>query len=215
MSQGTKGTRQTRAEQRLQRQEERRREEERLAQRRRLTRIGWGLAGLAALALVTFLIVRAVQAAQIAPPDHIPGVATYSKLANNHVDGPVTYPQTPPVGGPHNPIWLNCGIYDAPVANENAVHSLEHGAVWMTYLPSLPTSEIDQLRSLVSGHAYVILSPYPGLPAPVVISAWGLQLQVQSASDPRLAQFIAKYEQGTQAPEQGAACTGGTGNPSH
>lgn len=214
MSQGTK-TRQTRAEQWQQRREERRREEERLARRRRLTRVGWGLAGLAGLALVTFLVVRAVQAARNAPPDHIPGVVTYSNLANNHVSGPVNYPQTPPVGGPHNPVWLNCGIYDTPVANVNAVHSLEHGAVWMTYLPDLPTSQVNQLRSLASGHAYVILSPYPGLPAPVVISAWGLQLRVQSASDPRLAQFIAKYEQGTQAPEQGAPCTGGTGTPSN
>jgi hypothetical protein len=143
----------------------------------------------------------------------IPGVVTYSNLARTHVTGPVTYAQNPPVGGPHDPVWLNCGIYTSPVRNENAVHSLEHGAVWITYQPSLPESAVQHLVTLVKGHAYVILSPYPGLPAPVVASAWGLQLKLQSATDPRIAQFIQKYANGPQAPEPGGECTGGTGTP--
>ena len=39
----------------------------------------------------------------------------------------------PPVGGAHDPEWLECGAYDAPVRDENAVHDLEHGTVWITY----------------------------------------------------------------------------------
>lgn len=143
----------------------------------------------------------------------IKGVVTYSNLSRNHVTGTINYPQVPPVGGNHNPVWLNCGIYTAPVANENAVHSMEHGAVWITYQPSLSSSAVQTLQNLVHGHTYVILSPYPGLPDPVVISAWGVQLKVNSANDPRLAQFIAKYEQGPQTPEPGSPCTGGTGTP--
>jgi hypothetical protein len=144
---------------------------------------------------------------------NIPGVVTFQNLTRNHVSGKVAYPQVPPVGGDHNPVWLNCGIYSQSVINENAVHSMEHGAVWITYQPSLAQQDIDQLKSLVRGHSYVLLSPYPGLPSPVVISAWGLQLQVKSASDSRLAQFISRYEQGPQTPEHGAACSGGIGTP--
>jgi hypothetical protein len=143
----------------------------------------------------------------------IPGVVTYSNLARTHVTGTVTYAQNPPVGGPHNPVWLNCGVYTAPVANENAVHSLEHGAVWITYQPSLAQSAVQQLLNLVKGHSYVILSPYPGLPAPVVASAWGVQLKLQTASDLRIAEFIHKYANGPQAPEPGGECSGGTGSP--
>lgn len=143
----------------------------------------------------------------------IKGVVTYSNLSREHVTGRVNYPQVPPVGGPHYPIWLNCGIYDKPVVNENAVHSMEHGAVWITYQPSLSSADVQILRNLVHGHSYIILSPYPGLPTPVVITAWGVQLKVNSAHDPRLAQFIAEYEQGPQTPEPGAACTGGVGSP--
>jgi hypothetical protein len=145
--------------------------------------------------------------------DDIPGIVTYSNLSQNHVTGKVTYPQNPPVGGPHNAVWQNCGMYSTPVANENGVHSLEHGAVWITYQPSLSDQQVEQLRALVRGHGHALLSPYPGLPSPVVISAWGIQLQVKNASDPRLAAFLSKYEQGPQTPEPGAACSGGTGTP--
>jgi len=150
---------------------------------------------------------------QSASNGNISGVVTYSNLSRNHVTGTVNYPQVPPVGGDHNPVWQNCGIYTSPVPNENAVHSMEHGAVWITYQPSLSTSDIQTLQGLVRGHSYVILSPYTGLPSPVVASAWGVQLKVNSANDPRIAQFISKYEQGPQTPEQGSPCTGGNGTP--
>jgi hypothetical protein len=147
---------------------------------------------------------------QSTPP---PGVQTFPNLPRNHVNGPVQYPQNPPVGGNHNPIWLNCGIYTNPVPNENAVHDLEHGAVWITYQPNLPASEVSALQKLVGHNTYVVLSPYPGLPAPIVASAWGVQAKYTSASDPNLARFMNYYRQGPQTPEQGAPCTGGTGTP--
>jgi hypothetical protein len=143
----------------------------------------------------------------------IPGVVTYTGLSREHTTAPVKYAQNPPVGGPHNPVWQNCGIYTTPLINEHAVHSLEHGAVWITYQPSLSASEIAALQNIVQGHSYLLLSPYPGLPAPIVLSAWGLQLEVNSVSDPRIKEFIADYEQGPQTPEPGAACTGGYGTP--
>ena len=37
------------------------------------------------------------------------------------------------MGGEHFAAWLDCGVYDAPVPDEVAVHDLEHGAVWITY----------------------------------------------------------------------------------
>ncbi|MEO7001888.1 MAG: DUF3105 domain-containing protein [Ktedonobacterales bacterium] len=209
--------RSTRHEQIEQRREARKREAER---QRRNTLIGRGVLGGAAVLVVALIVYGVVNYYQNQAPSSISGIVTYSNLARTHVTGTVKYPQNPPVGGPHNPVWLNCGIYDAPVANENAVHSMEHGAVWITYQPDLSSKDVATLRSLVSGHMFVILSPYTavpgqhaGLPAPVVVSAWGVQLKVQSANDPRIAQFIKKYEQGPQTQEPGAACSGGTGNP--
>jgi hypothetical protein len=133
--------------------------------------------------------------------------------SRNHVQGTVNYPQTPPAGGDHNPVWLNCGIYTSPVPNENAVHDLEHGAVWITYQPTLAKADIAKLTKFARGQTYLDLSPYPNLPAPVVVSAWGKQLRLTGADDRRLAAFVKKYKQGPQTPEPGSPCTGGTGTP--
>jgi len=141
----------------------------------------------------------------------IAGVSTYTNTAG-HVQGSVTYDQTPPVGGPHNQLWLNCGIYSKPVPNENAVHDLEHGAVWVTYDPSLPAATVTKLRDLMPS-TYTVLSPYPGLGGSIVLSAWDVQLTVSSVTDPRIEQFLGKYRQSPKAPEPGAPCTGGLDAP--
>jgi hypothetical protein len=183
-----------------------------------------------------------VQAAAHQVPDTtgIPGVAAYvttgwpqashngpaaQALAHDHVPGPVTYSVIPPVGGQHNAAWMNCGIYDKPVPDERAVHNLEHGAVWITYQPSLPASEVSQLRAFVekqtmipsaegASSRYMDLTPYPGLSSPVVISSWGFQLKVSSPDDSRLQQFVDKFRASqAHTPEYGGACTGGVGTP--
>jgi len=140
-------------------------------------------------------------------------VNTYSALARNHVQGKVDYPQTPPVGGDHAPIWQNCGYYSQPIVNEQGVHSMEHGAVWITYSPDLPPDQVGVLRKLAESQTYILVSPFPGLPSPVVASAWGAQLELPSATDPELAAFLKQYRQSPKAPEPGAACSGASGTP--
>lgn len=150
--------------------------------------------------------------ATIEPPD---GVKNFDiGAANRHTDDNVRYQQNPPVGGKHDPIWQNCGFYSESVRNENAVHSMEHGAVWITYRPNLPQAEVDSLRKRLLGQTYLLASPYENLPAPVVASAWGKQVRLEGADDPDLSRFIQVYRQGSQTPEPGAVCTGGVGQPS-
>ncbi|QIN79786.1 DUF3105 domain-containing protein [Rubrobacter marinus] len=145
------------------------------------------------------------------PPD---GVEEFdvSAGAGNHTQDPVDYEQSPPVGGAHNDVWQNATFYEEPIRNENAVHTLEHGAVWITYSPDLPQEGKDRIRELVEGRDCLMASPYPDLPGgtPIVASAWGKQLAFESADDEALQQFIQAYRRGPQTPEPGAACTGGT-----
>lgn len=131
------------------------------------------------------------------------------EVTRDHTTESVTYAQSPPVGGDHNPSWLNCGVYDAPVPDELAVHSLEHGAVWVTYQPDLPADQVKALEDTLPD-TYIVLSPREGLASPVVASAWGVQLELTGAEDPRLPEFVTTYRQGPQTPEPGAACTGGS-----
>jgi hypothetical protein len=132
-----------------------------------------------------------------------------AKLSRNHKYGTVTYTQSPPVGGEHNFNWQRClgDVYDAPIANEHAVHSLEHGAVWITYNPDLPQAQVDILKSKVVGNEFMLMSPYPGLDKPISLQAWGYQLKVDNASDKRIDEFIKDLKQ-VAGPEQ-ASCAAG------
>jgi len=152
----------------------------------------------------------AIKAAAAKPID---GVKKFTGLTRNHVAGPVTYAQDPPVGGDHAADLQNCGFYPDKVADVNAVHSLEHGAVWITYAPDLPADQVGTLRTFTGKYTYLLVSPRPGLTSPVVASAWGVQLQLKSADDSRLPVFLKAYVQGPQTLEAGAACSGGVGTP--
>lgn len=140
-------------------------------------------------------------------------VQTFQITSRNHTDQPVSYEQSPPVGEDHAPVWQNCGFYDTPIQDENAVHSLEHGAVWIAYRPDLPKNQVTALRQLAYRQAYVLVSPYADLQAPVVASAWGKQLRLESMHDTQLEQFIRVYRLSEQAPEAGEPCIGGVGSP--
>lgn len=168
--------------------------------------------------LLIFLLVQAsvpsqTVAATSTPFPEIEGVVQATEAPGRDHDENVTYEfdGLPPWGGTHNPIWQNCGIYQNPVRTENVIHSLEHGAVWVTYQPDLPESEVETLREAVRNNSYILMSPYPNQPSPIVLTAWGVQLELESPTDARIRQFIDFYEQGPQTPEPGGACSGGLG----
>jgi hypothetical protein len=183
---------------------------ERLRLARRRKRLRW-IVGVVGAALVVGLATWGIVAYQRAR--QIEGVENFGGQDRGHTDAPVEYGQTPPIGGDHSGTPLTCGIYTGPVPDENAVHSLEHGAVWITYQPDLDESQVETLRTFVldqnaSARSHLILSPYEGLPAPVVASSWRRQLQLDRADDPRLAEFTDRFVRGSGAPERGAACQG-------
>ena len=177
-------------------------EEKRKSQQAKLIRrgvVGLGAIAVAATAGICVVRDRALTEAVV--------TATYP--AGQHTTTTVQYVETPPVGGLHHPSWQNCGIYRTPIHNEHGVHSLEHGAVWITYRPDLPADQIQRLHDLASDD-YMLLSPYPGLPAPVVASTWNHQIRLERADDSRLPQFISRYKNNpSTTPEFGAVCYGG------
>jgi hypothetical protein len=140
------------------------------------------------------------------------GVKTWKgTLSRNHVATAVKYPSEPPVGGDHNQVWMNCNgdVYTKELKNEHAVHSLEHGAVWVTYTSKADKADVEALAAKVKKTPYTLMSPAEKQADPIMLSAWGHQRTVTGADDPNVDKFFEKYVQGEQTPEKGAACTGG------
>jgi len=205
-----------RAAQRAKKLEDYHRAQKKSKRNRRIGIIAGSVVAAAVVGLVITTIVLTPQAANYAgngtgDGSSIEGVELFENGAN-HVETPVSYAQTPPVGGEHSGTWLNCGVYTEPVPNENAVHSLEHGALWVTYDPSISTAELDAIKEQLPS-TYVVLSPFEDLPAPIVISGWNSQVQLEEASDPRFAAFFEEFWKSANAPEPGAPCTGALDAP--
>ena len=206
-------------QQREQQKQEKLAEYQRQLAKRRRNRLTWWVVGVTAgLAVVALIAASIILTPKPATYDaggtgaEIEGVETFTN-ETQHVAGTVDYPQNPPAGGPHNQYWLNCGVYDQPQQNEYAVHSLEHGAIWVTYdAARVSGDELATLKSHLPS-TYTILSPYEGLPAPIVLSGWNTQLQLQDASDPRIPAFFEEYWRSQNVPEPAAACTGAIDGP--
>jgi hypothetical protein len=126
-----------------------------------------------------------------------------------HVETKVSYPDSPPMGGNHSPVWADCTgtVYSAPIGTENAVHSMEHGAVWVTYRPDLDTAGVRALTTLVEGENYTLMSPYPGLDHAVSVQAWGYQLRTDDPEDQAIVRFVQAYRSNPKtAPEPAGSC---------
>ncbi|OLT45187.1 hypothetical protein BJF85_01960 [Saccharomonospora sp. CUA-673] len=146
------------------------------------------------------------------PSDDIEGVTQHRYAAGAHVlpNERVAYDQSPPFGGPHDGFWAACTgtVYDEPVRNENMVHSLEHGAVWVAYNPDQVQGEdLEALRLRVENKPYMMMSPYPDLDSKVSLQSWGRQLKTDDVRDERIDQFIAALLRNPNTyPEVGASC---------
>jgi len=186
-----------------------------LAKRRRSKLVWWIVGSTAAVVIVGLVVASIVFAPAPAPTyargdgngESIEGLETFSHTTT-HVEGTVEYEQTPPAGGEHNAVWLNCGVYTEPVPNENAVHSLEHGAVWVTYDPEQLSEEDIQILEDKMPSTYTVLSPYEGMDTPIALSAWNAQVKVDSVDDERIEQFFTSFWRSTNVPEPNAVCSG-------
>jgi hypothetical protein len=136
-------------------------------------------------------------------------VETKTGLSQEHVVDKVDYPTRPPAGGAHSAAWQNCGFFTDPVKDEAAVHSLEHGAAWFTWQGSLSASQRSFIEQLVNGNDWILASPYPEQPTAFVLTAWGLQLKLDSFEREAIEWFLTTYANGEQTPEPGAPCLQG------
>ena len=109
----------------------------------------------------------------------------------------------PPTGGPHFAVPLAPGFYDDPVPDGNAVHSLEHGIVWISYNPELvDEAGLDALRDVFDDFSGdVIVSPRPDNADAVAIVSWERIMRFDGVDVDQLKDFISTNR--NRSPEPG------------
>lgn len=76
--------------------------------------------------------------------------------------------------------------------------------------PDLDADTVSDVEVAVGPTGFVLVSPYDGQESPVVLTAWGVQLEVEDIAADEVGEFLTRCVRGAQTPEPGAPCSGGT-----
>jgi hypothetical protein len=144
--------------------------------------------------------------------------------AHSPLCSPLTYATNPPSSGSHYPIWAAYQTYTKPFPRGFWVHSLEHGAVVITYnCPEGCAGEVAAAQAFIdalptdcaSGARRIILTPDPELDVRFAASAWGFTLKAKCFDRCAFSTFVADHYD--DAPESicggGVDPTGGSDGP--
>lgn len=153
------------------------------ARREKLQKYGFNVALLFGVAIFGWFVFR--------PGPELEGVERPNNDGRGHVTN-ATYTSAAPTSGPHRAQAPNCGVYTSQVPLDLAVHALEHGTVILWYQPQSPELA-EQLIDLTSEwDSHVIISPNPGIDAPVVATAWNRRMTFDEVT-PTVNEFVDVY----------------------
>ncbi len=123
-------------------------------------------------------------------------VVSEPSAGREHVSGSIDYDHRFPLSGPHNPTWVEPGVYDARQPMEKLVHALEHGNIVIYY--DEPGAEVmGRLREWAGLYdnqwSGIVVTPAAGLGEQIVMSAWTKRLQLEEFTAAPAAAFIDAY----------------------
>lgn len=81
-----------------------------------------------------------------------------------------TYNSNPPSSGWHYAIPAQTGFHDTSIPDEAAIHSLEHGDIWIAYHPQISDAAKNALKDLAG--RYIVISPRETNDADIALVAW-------------------------------------------
>ena len=121
-------------------------------------------------------------------------------VENVHVEGDIDYSDytNPPTYGPHHPtengvVPRPTGVYDTEQEDEDLVHNLEHGQVWISYDPTLlDPADVTALEELVVSFgqkAGVILTPRAANTSAIALASWGHLLELDTFDEATIREF--------------------------
>lgn len=126
----------------------------------------------------------------------IPGESLPSQ-GQEHIDPGSSHPaynSNPPSSGWHYPRPAQSGIYDTEFPDEQLIHNLEHGHIWIAYKPDMPKDQIELLVNLAKGYgSKVIMAPRKENDTLVALVAWQHVLKLTAVDELQIKTFFDAY----------------------
>lgn len=111
------------------------------------------------------------------------------------------YNSNPPTSGSHYPDPAKWGIYEQALSDEQLIHNLEHGGIWISYRDPGDQGLISKLKDIVDDYPLkVILTPRPANDSKIAVAAWGHLLKLENFDRKAIQDFIKAFI--NKGPEQ-------------
>ncbi len=127
------------------------------------------------------------------PEKPIPGIA-FPILGREHI--PVgtyhsEYNSNPPTSGSHYAKEAAWGVYQNELPDEQLIHNLEHGGIWISYKPDIDQEIKTELESI--GNRYkksVIVAPRVKNDSMIALASWGRLEKLDTFDEVEIINFI-------------------------
>lgn len=101
------------------------------------------------------------------------------------------YNSNPPTGGWHYNNPAQTGIYDKELPDEQLVHNLEHGHIWISYRPDLDAETVKKLADIAkSFSSKIIMTPRTKNSTSIAIVAWEYLFKLDNFDKGQIQGFI-------------------------
>ncbi len=127
----------------------------------------------------------------------VEGVVEYGIVGRDHISQGASgsgYNSNPPSSGPHWGAAAKNGVYETPLADEQLIHNLEHGHVWIAYRPDVSDDVKNKLGEIVVKDDWkVVLAPRDKNDLAIALVAWGRVLEMDEPDYGKIEDFIKVY----------------------
>jgi len=118
----------------------------------------------------------------------------YSNEGQEHVDvgqSHAPYKTNPPLSGPHYTSPASWNFYDKILEDEQVLHNLEHGGIWISYQKELSADEKSQLETLSKKYPdRLVVSFRPKNDSAFVVASWRRMEKLETLDLALMEQFL-------------------------
>jgi thiol-disulfide isomerase/thioredoxin len=121
---------------------------------------------------------------------------TFAIVSQNHIKqgDPTNYNSNPPTSGGHFGTQRPWGVFGGKVADQGAIHNIEHGGIWIAYKPDLDPAQVKQLRQIAAKYPNaVIMSPRAENDDPIAVVSWGRVMRLEAVDAAAIDLYIRTY----------------------
>ena len=101
------------------------------------------------------------------------------------------YNSNPPTSGPHFATPASWGVYDKELPDQQVIHNLEHGGVWITYKSDLEKEIVEKLKEIAASYkSKVIVTPRAANDSKIALASWERLLKLSSYDEEKIKDFV-------------------------